>query len=113
MGHTGKQELCGEILNVPPCPRTRIEGSYGWNRTAGGLRRPDLPPLLALVELPSRLGRKGCGSCELVAINVAGVSESGGGYRFDQREGSGLKRMGGVFGCGNCAPGIVVEDRQG
>lgn len=79
MGHTGKLELCGEILNVPPLPRMRIEGSYGWNRTAGGLRRPDLPPLPALVELPSRLGRKGCGSCALVAMNVAGVIESGGG----------------------------------
>lgn len=62
----------------------RIEGSYGWNRTAGGLRRPDLPPLLALVEPPSKLGRKGCGLRELVAMNVAGVNESGGDWRSNQ-----------------------------
>ncbi len=62
----------------------RIEGSYGWNRTAGGLRRPDLPPLLALVGLPSRLGRKGCGFRELVAMNVAGVNESGGDWKSNQ-----------------------------
>lgn len=90
----------------------RIEGSYGWNRTAGGLRRPDLPPLLAPVELPSRLGRKGCGLSELVAMNVASVNESEGGYKFNQREGSGSKKMGGGFKCGSCAPSVVVEDRR-
>jgi len=62
----------------------RIEGSYGWNRTTGGLRRPDPPPLLALVELPSRLGRKGRGLSELVAMNVASDNGSGGDWKSNQ-----------------------------
>jgi hypothetical protein len=90
----------------------RIEGSYGWNRTAGGLRRLDPPPLLALVELPIRLGREGRGLRELVAMSIASVNVPGRDCKFNQREGSGSKRMGGVFECGNCAPGVVVEVRR-
>ena len=89
----------------------RIVGSYGWNRTAGGLRRPDLPPLLALVEVPSRLGRKGCGLRELVAMNVSGVNESGDDWRSQSTRRERFEEVGSVFKCGNCAPGVVVEDR--
>lgn len=89
----------------------RIVGSYGWNRTAGGLRRPDLPPLPALVEVPSRLGRKGCEWRELVAMNVAGVNESGGDWRSQSTRGKWFEEDEGVSKCGDCVPGVVVEDR--
>ena len=66
--------------------------------------------MLALVELP-RLGRKGRGLSERVAMNVAKGIESGGDWKFKHSKGSGSKKTRSVFECGDCAVSVVVEDR--